>query len=742
MAKHESATSVTMQIDGVDGAVTPASLHVEEGLHSLRRMEITLADSLGVEASSWLRKGVQVDVAIDGQACRRFEGIVLRAKESWSASASSIVLTVGSPLDLLALSTDCRIFQQMTMPEIVQQIMLDVGIPADRIVKRFTDSYPTLETCTQYDETMLAFVSRLLEAEGAHFFLEDGDEGLVVVLADSNDAHRAMTPGRLPYVPHAGLLAKPFVTALTEVGGVRISKVTLRDLDWKKPNLDLQVESAGQATGRARELYDYPGDYVTPTAGKTRAKKRLDAHVSATIGVTGTATFPGLAPGKTFELEDGPREELSQEWLVVRVAHAWSSAGSTTRSWNASFRAIPKATTWRPIHGTPKPRIVGPQSAFVTGPASEEIHTDEYGRVRLKFHWDRRAQFDDKSSPWIRVAQLPMSGAMAIPRVGWEVLVEFEHGDPDRPVVVGRLYNATYLPPYPLPAKKTVSTLMSYSSPGGAGHNELRIEDAASVEHIHVHAQRDLELTVARERRTHVTTSRMVTIKQDEEVKIGKNRTFEVEGLWETSVSGNQTLTVDGERKKTIKKDEKITVNGDRKIAITGSHVVSVASNTTFGVGGDVSSTVSGTLTEESTDDATSIVVGDDMNVTVGGPKTESVKKGKSVTIDGNRSVTIGGARVDVSGNNWNLSVNGKRTSSVGAAWTVTSGADIVMSSRDALEITVGAALNVAGASNVALKVGSSKVLVGQGGVVIEASKVKIASDSAAAILAALVGSK
>lgn len=735
--------AVSLQIDGVDGAVMPSSVRVEEALHAPRQMLVAVdGAALGARGATLLQKSVQLDVTVGGEAVRRFEGVVMRVKESWSATGASVLLTIGSPLDFLALSTDCRIFQDMTMPEVCEQVLKDAGVPAARIVKRLSGTYTALESCTQYGETMLAFVSRLLEADGAYLYLEDGDAGLDVVLADSADAHRTLSPAKLPYVTHTGVFLDPAVTSLSEVETLRPSKVTLRDLDWKKPDLDLEAASPEKTATRAREVHDHAGGYLTPAAGKKRAQTRIESFVASASGVTGTSNVPALAPGKTFELEDAPRADLAQEWLVVQVTHVWVPGGDATQPWRCSFRAIPKSVPFRPLAKTPRPRIPGPQTAIVTGPSGQEIHTDEHGRVRLKFHWDRHAKFDEKSSPWVRVAQLPMSGGLAVPRIGWEVLVEFEHGDPDRPVVVGRLYNATYLPPYPLPAKKTVSTLMSFSSPDGAGHNEIRIDDAAGSEHIHMHAQRDLELKVARERRTNVTTSRMVTIKKDEEVTVKGNRSLDVKGLWEVTVAGSQTLGVDGERKKTVKKDEKVTINGDRKVTIGGSHVVSTEAAATLAAGGDVSTTVAGALTEESTDDATSIVVGDDMSVTVGGPRTETVKSGKSSTTDGKRSVTVGGAQVDVSGKDFSVFVGGKRTSNVGAAWTVTSAADIQMSSRDALEITVGAALTVTGAAGIALKVGSSKVLVGQGGVVIEASKLKIASDGPAALLGALVGSK
>lgn len=744
MAEQASQTlRVTLRIDGVKAdALLPSAVRVDEKINSPRRLTVELSiDPGAVRPKDMLRKGAQVDVSIGGEEARRFEGVVLAVKEVWHGGGAVFALTIGSPLDFLALSTDCRIFQEMTAPEIVEKVLTDAGIPAARIKKRLSGTYAKLESCTQYNETMLAFVTRLLEAVGAFYFFEDASGGLEIVLGDAADAHHASAPAKLPFVPDVGLLGKPVVATLTELGALRATKVTLRDLDWKKPELNLESSAAKSGAG-TREVYDHPGGYTTPADGTRRAKLRMESLVAGSTGVIGTATSaPGLFAGCTFELEKAPRDDLSQHYLVTEITHEWSSASGAVGTWNATFRALPKSVPYRPALSTPRPRIKGPQTAFVTGPSGQEIHTDEHSRVRLKFHWDRHATFDEKSSPWVRVGHLPMSGAVAIPRIGWEVLVEFEHGDPDRPVVVGRLYNATYLPPYALPAKKTVSTLMSYSSPDGAGHNELRIDDAAGAEHIHMHAQKDLLVEVTKDRKTHITTSRMVTIKADEAMTVKGNRSFTVKGLWDVTVAGNQTLSVEGARKKTVTKDERVTVGGDRKVTIAGSHSVATKAGSTLGVEGDMKSTVTGTLTETA-DEATSVLVGDDMSVSVKGALTETAKKGRTSTTDGKRSVTIGGAAIDVSGKDFSVLVGGKRVSQVGAAWTVTSGKDIEISSGAALELTVGAALTMTGATGVAFKVGGSKVLIGQGGVVIDTSKLKIASDGPAALLAAMVGSK
>lgn len=740
----EGIITVGFSIDGTDGAFVPASVKVKESIHGLRRIDVTLDASPGSNAEKLLRKGAEVAVALDGTLVRRFEGVIFSVVERFSTKGvGGVTIGLGSPLDFLTLTTDSRIHQEMTVIDVVKKVLKEAGIPDDRVASRVTATYEKQPSITQYNETLFAFISRILEAEGAYFFLEDGDQGLKIVLADSADAHQPQTVASLPFVQHQGTITTAAVRTITEHDTIRASKVTLKDLDWQKPDLDLLAESAEQKQVKTREHYDHPGRHLTASAGKTRATRRVESFVSTASGIGGTSTTAAIMAGATFELTEAPRDDLNQEYVVTEATHVWTAEGAALEGWMVAFKALPKSVPFRPAQKTPRPQIKGVQSAFVTGPAGQEIHTDEHGRVKLKFLWDRHAEsLDDKTSAWVRVAEVQMTGGVAIPRIGWEVLVEFEHGDPDRAIVVGRMYNGTYLPPYKLPDKKTMSSLMSFSSPNGAGHNEIRFEDAAGSEHVHMHAQKDHLLTVDNDRNAHVTTSRMVTIKLDEEVTVKGNRTFEVKGLWETTVAGNQTLTVEGERKKTVKKDERVTVNGNRKTTVTGAHTISTESNATIGAEGDVAATITGSLTEESTEEAASLVVGDDMSLTIAAAKNETVKKGKTATTEGKRTMTVGGALTDISGKDLALFVGGKRSSTVGAAWTVTSQKDIELSSADALEMTIGAALTATGATSIAFKVGSSKVLIGQGGVVIDSGKVKITSDGPAAVMGAVVASK
>jgi type VI secretion system secreted protein VgrG len=734
-----SETTVVFQGDGIAaGALTPVALRVDEGISTLRRIELELVfGTESIDARSLLRKPVQIDVRAGGATVRRFEGVVMAATERFRGDGAVLTLTIGSPLDFLALSTDCRIFQEKKAPDIAKAVFTACGVPAASVVDRLSQTYEAHASCTQYGETMLAFVTRVLGAEGAYYFLDDAEGGLRFVLGDAASSHEPMEPSTLPYVIDRGMLTGSAVVQLTETSGLRPGKVTLGDLDWQKPKLDISGTAKASAFS-AREHYEYPGHQKSPSHAKLLAKIKLEAFAGQRAGIAGMAHAPGMAPGKTFTLEHGPRPNLDTEWLVTQVTHLWSAGDEKMRS---QFRALKKSMPYRPQDLPPVPRIRGTQTAFVTGPSGQEIHTDEFCRVKLKFHWDRHGKFDDKSSAWVRVAQLSMTGAVLVPRVGWEVLVEFEHGHPDRPIVVGRLFNATYVPPYPQPGKKTVSAFMNVTSPGGEGHNELRLEDAAGSEHIHWHAQKDLLLAVGNDRRTTIENSRMVTIKADEEETVKGSRTATIKGMSDTAVSGDQSLTVKGQHTETITKDDKFTVVGNRKVSVTKNHTVTSDEGATIAAGGDVKVSVGGALSEKA-DEGVSVAVGTDMATTIGGAADETAAKGKSHTVNGKRNVTIGGAAINNSGKDLSLLINGKASRTVGAAWSVTATKDAVLSSGDALELTIGAALTMTGAAGLTIVVGSSKVTLGPTGVTIQADKVKITSDGPASLLAGLVGSK
>ena len=337
---------------------------------------------------------------------------------------------------------------------------------------------PKREVCTQYDETMLQFVSRILEEDGIFFFNEQAENGPTLIFGDSADSYSASTPDELVYYGPSGLFSGDAVTHIAACERMRSAALTLRDHDFKKPSVDLEAKATAK-TAFNRERYEYPGRYIDPGEGKRRAGMWLDAETAENTGLDcrGTAFF--LSAGYTVKLEQTGNSAWDGEYVVVRVHHDWSRTGAGASRLEARFRLLPKSASYHPARRAPRPRVSGLHTAVVTGPAGEEIHCDEFGRIKVQFHWDRHGKGDDKSSGWVRVGQMHTSGSVVIPRMGWEVLVDFEDGDPDKPIVLGRVFNAQFMPPSKLPDQMTASRLQSFVSPGGKGHNEIGVNDGA-----------------------------------------------------------------------------------------------------------------------------------------------------------------------------------------------------------------------------------------------------------------------
>jgi type VI secretion system secreted protein VgrG len=488
-----------------------------------------------------------------GAVLRRYAGVVTRVRVSAGHvdERSRFSLTLEPPLAILRFTTDHRIFQQKTTRQIVEALLDEAGIDASTVSFRLSGAYPTREVCTQLGEDNLAFLSRLLEEEGIHYFFEHGDDGPKLVLGDSASAYAAVAPSdELPFRTAGGLASRQAILSMSEHERLRPAKVTLRDHDFRRPALDLEARAQGEAP-LGREHYDYPGRYVDPAEGRRRARLRIDAMDVEASRVRGESTAFSLSPGHTFTVRDAPDASLERAWAAVEVTHRWATDGAVV-SFSNTFEAIASDVVFRPPMVTPRAQARGVHAARVTGPKGEEIHCDELGRIKAHFPWDRRSAGDEKSSSWIRVGQLHTSGSVAIPRVGWEVLVEFEDGDPDRPIVIGRVYDGAHPPPYALPKGKTISALKSSSSPGGGGHNEIRMEDGGGGEHVHVHAQKDLNLHVANNKTEKVATHALHSVGANQTISVGADDKLTVGDQRELKVGASQTWSVGGSRTKTV----------------------------------------------------------------------------------------------------------------------------------------------------------------------------------------------
>ncbi len=494
----------------------------------------------------------------------------------------------------LSRRADCRIFQGKSVPDIVKSVIEGAGVPASRMKLSLQATYPPRDYCVQYRETDLDFVSRLLEEEGIFYWFEHTASDDVMVMADVKDAGVALAGGaEIPFSPPGGMIEeKEHVSEFRLAQEVRSGKATLRDYNHEKPTLDLEVH--GQADKELDlEVYDYPGDYADTGEGKRLVAARLDALRAKRALGTGASAVRRLLPGFRFKMSGHWHSGLNQEYLLIRVEHEGSqpqvredeAAGGKGPLYANTFRCIPSATVFRPECRTPRPVIVGAQTATVVGPQGEEIYTDDQGRVKVQFPWDRQGQWDDKSSCWIRVSQEWAGkgwGATILPRIGHEVLVTFIEGDPDRPMVTGRVYNAVNVPPYPLPGEKTKSTLKSDSSKGGGNFNEIRLEDLAGSEQVFVHAAKDMDVRVLNDRREWVKNDRSLIVKRDrlasverdDHATVGRDLVEEVKRDHHVKVTGKQAQEVGGSTSLKVKGDRIEVVDGAYSVKVTGDLVV------------------------------------------------------------------------------------------------------------------------------------------------------------------------
>jgi type VI secretion system secreted protein VgrG len=504
----------------------------------------------------------------------------------------------------LTRTADSRIFQEMTVPDIIEQVFGDQGFTDYEL--RLNDSYRKWTYCVQYRETDFNFVSRLMEQEGIYYFFLHEDGKHTMVLADGAASHdRAPGYEEVPYYPpeEGGQRERDHVSGWSVEKEVQPGSYTLRDFDFEKPRADLEVRlnKPFEHSLADYEVYDYPGEYLTTGDGDTYAKVRLEELQSQFERVEGEGDVAGLAAGGLFALTGYPRQDQNREYLIVTCtvelrSDAYESEGAALGETlcHCQFTAIDGKRQFRAPRVTPKPVVQGPQTAIVVGKAGEEIWTDKHGRVKVQFHWDREGKSDENSSCWIRVSH-PWAGkkwgAVAIPRIGQEVVVDFLEGDPDQPIITGRVYNGDNMPPYGLPDNATQSGVKSRSSKGGgdANFNEIRFEDKIGEEQLYIHAEKNQDIVVENDETHSIGHDRTKTVENDETTHIKNNRT--------ETVDSNETITIGGDRTESVSGNESLTVVGNRTDSVTGSETRTITGSLTETINGSLSQTILGGVT-------------------------------------------------------------------------------------------------------------------------------------------------
>jgi len=628
----------SLQITGVSSNLLVAKFDARESISGLFTIEVTFSsDDKEIALPDVVGKVAGLSLALEDEEPRWFNGIVSRIRHMEGGKKFAFYqMTIVPKLWKLTHRHDSRIFQSKSVPEIIEAVLGTAGLSDYRL--SLTGSYSPRDYCVQYRESDFAFISRLMEEEGIFYFFEHAEDKHTLVIGDGKGAIAPIAaPDTLPYkLTHGAASMGENVANFSSSAEVRPGKVTLTDYNFTKPTLSLQASSSGDLDTDL-EVYDYPGEYELPADGTGYSKVRLEEFQVRRTVASGESSCMRFMPGFTFTLTDHPRAAENATHLLTEVhhrgaqPHVMESVEGEGFTYANSFHTIPSDTPYRPERKTPRPTIKGIQTAIVTGPGGQEIHTDEHGRVKVHFHWDRLGSKDDKSSCWIRVSQLWAGGgwgAMWIPRIGHEVVVDFVEGDPDRPLITGRVYHGANVPPYALPGEKTKSTIKSNSSPGGGGSNELRFEDKAGSEEIYLHGQKDWNIKIEHDKNQ--------LIGHDETKQVGHDETYEI--------GNDQTLTVGHDRKKEVKHDQQEVIGNDKTITVGGHHSETISKTETLTVIEARSVNVGGAHTEQIVG-VQEVGVGLAQSITVGGTQTTSVGGNHSLKTGGNSSETIHGSK-------------------------------------------------------------------------------------------------
>ena len=701
-----------------------------------------LSENESIKMEDVLGKKITVKMALREGGERFFNGYVSRfAQIERVQGLAHYEATLKPWLWFLTRTADCRIFQDKTIPEIIKEIFRDHGFSDFK--ESLNRSYKPKVYCVQYRETDFNFVSRLMEQEGMYYFFEHEDDKHTLVMADSYSSHRAINPESIPYL-HADELAvreRDHISEWFVSQEIQPGAFALNDFDFEKPRASasgsLKVKSLQKREHALAdyEIYDYPGEYTESGDGESYAKTWLEALQTQHEQTRGSGDARGLAVGGLFKLTEYPREDQNREYLITSANYSfgvesYESGGGSGINFNCNFQTIPSKQPYRAARITPKPMVQGPQTAIVVGKAGEEIWTDKYGRVKVQFHWDRYGKADENSSCWVRASH-PWAGknwgAIAIPRMGQEVIIDFLEGDPDQPIITGRVYNADQMPPWDLPANATQSGVLSRSSKGGsaANANAIRMEDKKGAEQLWIHAERnqDIEVendethwvghdrkkTIDNDETTLVKHDRTETVGNNEKITIGVDRTEKV-GSNETigvglhrsvTVGATETKKVALQRTHLVGANETIGVIGAQEIGIGVFQAIVVGAYQTTKVGGYQNNTIGVSQTNK---------IGTAQTNTIGAAQSTTVGAAQSTKVTADRSINVGGAQ--------SVDVKGKASMKIGAdeSRAVTGGRSSSIGKDDSLKITNNLVIDAG--DSVTIKTGSASISMKKDGTI------------------------
>ncbi len=714
-----------LEVDGVGTLWLVRSVVINEAVGELFDGIIEcVLDDAAPQATSLLGKRFELQVIRD--AHRRLIGGMIRHVIATDIGESRVfALHVVPSTWRLGLGIGTRIYQDIRVPDLVSRVVHDgLGEIVEVDATGLSQTYESHEFLLQYQESAWNFISRCMEEEGIFFFFVHTDQGERLVLADAvhNLPHaRHMVKGKVLYASSSSILpafADEVVFDLEHADEVGATRVTMSGYDWTNPPLDVrtQQETPGPLSSAA-EVYDhldavtyhrYDGQQYKYNSIKRNCEIRLQAIDLLRQRWSLCGNVVTAQPGYLLHVEECPHLSDGPVFMVVRGQSGGVVTEGATGTWANSLTVVPVTVPFRIDPRTSRPVVPGPETATVVGPSDEEIYTDVHGRIKVQFHWDRDGKRNERSSCWLRVAQMwsgPGWGTSFIPRVGMEVIVQFVGGDPNRPFVMGCLYNGSNRTPYALPDEKTKSTIKTNSTPGGGGSNELRFEDKKGSEQVYIHAERDFDEVMEHDHTTHVKNCQTNTVDVNQRETVGRNQTLHVKHDRKKTVDNDEVNVVQNNRTTTIKNDEKLTIE-------KGERVVSVET------GADREEYLGGRYTK--------VEKVDDLVVAAGADKTVHVTGSYEVKVDGHYELT------QATGNELKID-NFIHATSVG---------EIKLDSGDGAafaRVKPSGVIKLSADQEIELKVGGTTIKVSPGGVTIDCSTLRVNADALVQIQGALV---
>jgi type VI secretion system secreted protein VgrG len=727
MALTQASREIAIQTPLGENALLLRSFQGQEFLSRLFNFDLELAsENASISYDDIVGQKVTVSVTLADGSERYWNGWVNRfVQMQRDSTAAAYRATMVPWLWFLGQTTDCRIFQNKTIPDLLKQIFQENGYSDFSL--RLYGSFAPRDYCVQYRESDLNFVSRLMEEEGIFYFFEHEKDKHTLVLG--NDPSAIKPCPAQPKVHYLGASGgwreDDVILEWSQEREIRPGVFTMTDYNFETPTTDLQSSAKGKTKW---ELYDYPGEYAKRADGDRLARIRLDEHQMPQLIARGRSDCRSFGVGYKFSLTDHFRDDLNQDYVLIALRHSgrheisYTSGGppSTEPTYENTFECVPATTPIRPPRLTPIPKVQGCHTAVVVGPAGEEIFTDKYGRVKVQFHWDREGKKNENSSCWVRVSYPTAGkawGGVQIPRIGQEVIVDFIEGDPDRPIITGRIYNAGQMPPYDLPGKGMVSGFKSNSSKGGGGYNELAFDDTKGNELIRIHGQYDMDTVIQHDERRHVVNNRTKSVDASETSTIGASRTEKVGTNEQITIGANRTekvganeqITIGASRTESVGASESVTISLTRTHNIGVNDMLNVGAAQEISIGGLQALTVGGAR-------AKTIGVGEVVNI--GAMQSISVGAGQTVNVAAAQSLTVGAAQTTTIGAGQTISVASDLGETIGGGHTESVGKDRSASITGGDTINVGKAFTLVATDEISITTGDASIVMKKDGTI------------------------